>query len=287
MCCEETRYCFHLELHEGKIETDFQAEGLGASVILKNISQVSNPSNHIFYVDNFFISHTLMKYLEGKNVRATGTVRYNRTNKCPFKSDDLMKKESRGTYDVRCDEENNIFAAVWKDSNVVKALSNRQGIEPTIRKESGSFRAEKKNITLPQFICICNYNKYIGGVDQMDWMVNKYRIKIKLKKWYFPICTNLINMTVVNGHVLYEMVNGKIPLREFRRILARAYLPMSSISDPKLCGRPHLRQLSTKCVPDDIRKSHVGHFTERTEDGRQRKCTVCKKMRESDAENAM
>ena len=67
---------------------------------------------------------------EGKNVRATGTVGYNRTDKCLFTSDNLMKKESCGTYDYRFNEENNIFAVVWKDNNVMKALSNHQRIEP-------------------------------------------------------------------------------------------------------------------------------------------------------------
>ena len=73
------------------------------------------------------------------------------------------------------------------------------------------------------------------------------------------------------------MVNGKIPLLEFRRILKRAYLSTSSISDPKLCGRTQLRQLSSKRVPEGIRKSHVVDFTERTEDDRQRKRVVWKK----------
>ena len=66
ICCGEAGCCFHFELYEGKTETDFPVEGWGASVILKNISQLSDPSNHIFNVDNFSISHTLMKYLGGK-----------------------------------------------------------------------------------------------------------------------------------------------------------------------------------------------------------------------------
>ena len=61
-------------------------------------------------------------------------------------------------------------------------------------------------------MCICDYSKYMGGVDKMDWMINMYRIKIKSKKWYFPIFTNLVDMTVVNAHVLHEMVNGEISL---------------------------------------------------------------------------
>ena len=65
MCHEETGYCFYFELYERKTEIDFPVEGLGASVILKNISQVSDASNHIFYFDNFFTRQTLMKYRGG------------------------------------------------------------------------------------------------------------------------------------------------------------------------------------------------------------------------------
>ena len=131
-------------------------------------------------------------------------------------------------------------------------------------KELNQFRrylailGEEKNVTLLQPMCVCDYNKYMGGVDKMDWMVSKYRIKIESKKWYFTMFTNLIDMAVVNAHVLYEMVNGKISLLEFRRILTRTDLSTSSISDPKLCGRPHFRQLPTKHAPNNIRKSHVG-----------------------------
>lgn len=276
MCCAETGFCFHAELYEGKQVETFPVEGVGASVILKNISLVENPMDHVFYFDNFFTSHTLMKILAQKKVRATGTVRYNRTNKCSFKKDDEMKKEIRGTYDYRFDENNDIFAVTWKDNNIVKVLSNHQGLEP-IHHVSRYSRTDKKPATVPQPKCISDYNKYMGGVDKLDWLVNKYRIKIRGKKWYFPIITNLIDVIAVNAHVLYEKANWKIPFLDFKRAIARTYLATPSISDPKRFGRPSLRKLSSKRVPEDIRKSRDGHFIERTEGGKQRKCAVCKK----------
>ena len=115
------------------------------------------------------------------------------------------------------------IAVVWKDNNIVKVLSNHQGIEP-IQKVSCYSRSEKKKFSLPQQNCISDYNKYMGGVDKMYRMVNKYRIKIKSKKYHFPTFTNLIDMTIVNAHVLFEIGNGKIPLLEFRRFSARTYL---------------------------------------------------------------
>ena len=56
----------------------------------------------------------------------------------------------------------------------------------------------------------------MGGVDKMDWLINKYRTKIRAKKWYFPFFTNMIDMAVVNAHVLYCMANEKNPTAEIQ-----------------------------------------------------------------------
>ena len=44
----------------------------------------------------------------------------------------------------------------------------------------------------------------------MDWVINKYRIKICAKKWYFPVFTNHVHMAIMNANVLYCMANDKI-----------------------------------------------------------------------------
>lgn len=68
----------------------------------------------------------------------------------------------------------------------------------------------------------------MGGVDKLDWWVNKYHI-IRGKKLYFSIITNLIDVIAVNAHVLYEKANGKIPFFDFKRAIARTYLATPSI----------------------------------------------------------
>ena len=62
-CCSSMGYCFHFDLYEGKQEQPSAVTGLRASVILKNISKVSNPSDHIFLLIFFFTSFELMKKL--------------------------------------------------------------------------------------------------------------------------------------------------------------------------------------------------------------------------------
>ncbi|XP_065653081.1 piggyBac transposable element-derived protein 2-like [Hydra vulgaris] len=146
------------------------------------------------FILNFFTSFELMKDLKEKNIAATGTVRSNRMNSCPIKSDNEMKKEHRGAFDYCFDVKNQIFGVVWKDNNCVKMLSNHQALQP-LQKVSRWSRTEKKQVKIPQLQCIQRYNKYMDGMDKLDWYINKYRIEIRLMKWNFSIFTNLIDMT--------------------------------------------------------------------------------------------
>ncbi|CAK9801055.1 PiggyBac transposable element-derived protein 3 [Anthophora plagiata] len=275
MCCAETGYCYHTELYTGKRNEDCELQGLGESVIMKNIELLENPSNHVFYFDNIFTSFQLMKTLKEKNILATGTVRSNRLNKCPIKSDYEFKNELRGSLDYRFDMNNEIFCVVWKDNKCVKVLSNHQGIQPLTNVTRWS-KSEKQQIKIDQPYCISNYNKFMGGVDKLDWNVNKYRIKIRGKKWYFPILTSIIDTTVVNAYVLYCHANKVTSLLKFRRNIARAYLQRASPSNPKNRGRPSLQKQASKRVPESVRTDPIGHYLERTLQGKQRKCAVCK-----------
>lgn len=145
MCCGESGYCYNAEVYEGKSNSSVEKDtnGLGMSVILNNISVIDNPEEHCFYFDNFFTSFDLMKNLKDRNISATGTVRYNRMNNCPIKTDREMKKEYRGAFDYRYDQINEIFGLVWKDNSNVKMLSNNLQVLPLARVPRWS-RTEKK-----------------------------------------------------------------------------------------------------------------------------------------------
>ena len=184
MSCSDTGYCFYFDLNEGKKATELPISGLGASAVSNMIAKVNIPSDHIFYFDNFFTSFDLIKVLIEKSVSASGTVRINRTNKCPLSTNDILKKQDRGFYDYQMDSKSDIFAVVWKDNNNVKMLSNHQGTLP-VQKVKRSSRQNKKQVTLNQPKCIADYNSHKGGVDKMEWLINKYRIKIRAKNGTF------------------------------------------------------------------------------------------------------
>lgn len=110
MCCSETGYCFHMDIYGRKNEEEQLVSGVGASVIMKMAFFLQYPGEYEIFFDNFFTSFELLMKLKERNIKATGTVRYNRMNKCPLKPDNTMKKEQRGAYDYRYDEKNDIFA---------------------------------------------------------------------------------------------------------------------------------------------------------------------------------
>ena len=203
-------------------------------------------------------------------------MRSNRMNKCPIRCDSDMKKEHRGAFDYSFDKINQVFGLVCKDNNTVKMLSNHQEVLPLHRASRWS-KAEKRQLSIPQPDAVHHYNKDMGGVNKLDWLIQKYRIKIRAKKWYFPVFTNAVDMTLVNAHAIYCMANGNIPLLNFRRMVAREYLNMYSLSNPKKIGRPSYSVSAQQRVPDGIRKDPAGHYLARTLAGKQRKCAVCKK----------
>ncbi|GFR28184.1 DDE_Tnp_1_7 domain-containing protein [Trichonephila clavata] len=89
--------------------------------------------------------------------------------------------------------------------------------------------------------------------------------------------TNAVDVALVNAHTIYCIANGKMPLLNFRREVARFYLNLHSVSDPKNCGRPSYSVSSQKRVPEDVRKNPQGHYLERTLDGKQRNVRFVKK----------
>lgn len=75
------------------------------------------------------------------------------------------------------DNDNEMFAVVWKDNNNVKFMSNHQDVNPNKNVKRWS-RQKKKEVAIQQPRSIANCNESMGGVDKMDWHINKYRIKI-------------------------------------------------------------------------------------------------------------
>jgi hypothetical protein len=120
MMCSSNGYPYNLQIYSGKDSEELGP--LGSRVINKMISIIEKPSDHELYFDNFFTSYDLFIDLKNKGMRATGTVRDNRTSRCPLPDIKQFKKEMRGSHEYRND--GSVEFIRWNDNSVVTIGSN-------------------------------------------------------------------------------------------------------------------------------------------------------------------
>ncbi|KAF2892692.1 hypothetical protein ILUMI_13482 [Ignelater luminosus] len=106
--------------------------------------------------------------LRSRGYHGTGTVRENRIPRnCSITTSNSMKKKSRGEYDFRLAQEQNILILKWLDNAAVTAASTLYGSEPVTHVQRYSQRDKKKiQVNMPQLIA--QYNKVMSGTDRMD-----------------------------------------------------------------------------------------------------------------------
>lgn len=177
--CGEDGYCYCFSLYTGK-ETQQLSDPLGTRVVLKMLSIVENPKSHCVYFDNFFTSHELLHRLREMQFRATGTIRENRTAKCPVQATKELEKLPRGSYDYRFDNKNKILLVKWNDNKCVSMATNFDTINPEASVARWS-KEQKGKVLVAQPKVIYNYNQYMGGVDHHDWLLEKHSIAIRGK----------------------------------------------------------------------------------------------------------
>lgn len=203
------------------LPTNYKSMGLGSSVILQYAdvlhSRWQNMPFHLFF-DNFFTCIPLLSELENRGLKATGTVRENRTGKCPLSDSKKMKKTTRGTFEL-ARSDNGIIICKWNDNSVVNVASNSLQVYPTNLVKRYSHK-EKRKVNIEQPSIIKTYNINMGGVDRCDQNISLYRISIRGKKWYFPLICHCIDMALQNAWQLHRINMGDKDQLSFRRAVA-------------------------------------------------------------------
>lgn len=266
--CGSEGYCYNFSLYCGKEFHARKDTPLGTRVVMKLIENIGNPSGYTLYFDNFFTSIDLLKSLGEEGYRATGTIRENRINReCPLEEPKSMRKKERGTCDFAYDKNSEILLVRWNDNSIVTTATNFSTLEPFFdvkRRVKG--HKDKINVKMPNLIN--SYNKHMGGVDHHDWLAGLYAVKIRGKKWYWPLFIRTLDMAVVNAWIMHKAVNKSdaLNLKEFRRAITTVYLKKST---NRTKGRPRIFSMPSS-AEDDVRKDGVGHFLLKRE--KQRRC---------------
>ena len=176
MLCSSDGFPYNFEIYCGKDSS--RTSPLGSHVVKKMLGPVPNKSQHIVFFDNFFTSHTLLNDLAAENVRACGTIRDNRTGRCPLMSKKDCQKKPRGMFDFRSD--GSVVCVKWNNNCPVTVASNYCGVNPIQKVER---RVKKKKIVDQPFL-IKMYNQGMEGIDVCNKLLSSYRPRLRSRKWW-------------------------------------------------------------------------------------------------------
>ncbi|KAI5702090.1 hypothetical protein M8J75_016494 [Diaphorina citri] len=107
----------------------------------------------------------------------------------------------------------------------------------------------------------------MGGTDLMDENVNRYRVSIWSKKWWWAIFTCCLHVAVQNAWVLYKReVNAGMTQLQFRREIVQHDLVRYK-TQPR-----HARQPRVASSALDTRFDRTDHLVAVIPDRRRRRC---------------
>ena len=265
--CDSDGYPYHIIPYHGKEEAA-NSTPLDTRVV-NNLMQVirnnSDVMQHKLFFDNFFSSFKLLTSLASQFIRAVGTVRENRINHATqnMKSNKELKRSGRGSFDYRSD--GLVYVAKWNDNSIVHVCSNYSTHEPLHKCKR---RVKGATLDVPQPHLISTYNKGMGGVDLLDCLSASYRPSIRSKKWYWPLFTNVLNVSLVSAWRAHcHVTNHNLSHLEFLRHVTLALLNYESSSSERLP--------QGGAYPVD--KSRFDGINHTLASGTQGRCKVCKK----------
>ena len=214
--CTADGYLLHAEPYCGSA-TQLKNTGCdqGADVVLGLVEKCGlRPGHHVTF-DNFFSSLPLLEQLSAACFGGTGTIRENRVPKdATLISSAELNKKKRGSLSSICTDD--ISLVRWKDNRTVTMASNKHGVEP-IQKASRWSKEEKKKVIVDMPASVDVYNRTMGGVDLHDQFVANYRVRIRSKKWWWPLFIWNINSAAVNAWLMFRRLGHDVTLLEFVR----------------------------------------------------------------------
>lgn len=270
----KTGYTYTFEIYTGKRLTKTK-NGLGYDVVMSLKHDLFNQGYHL-YIDNFYSSLKLFQDLFTQGCFCTGTVRDNRignSKKCQSKI--LPKNAPRGS--SKWYRDGQLVYVKWKDTKEVTIMSTywqATGTNTVKRKKKsdGSYVVQNVNIPPP----IADYNQNMGGVDLSDQLIKYYNAVKKTKKWWKVLFYHFIDMSIVNGFILYKMSEGTLDQKSFRQEIAQTLVQdyIYEVASPQ-AGRPTRSTVRAKHCPIPlVSPTEIVDKCDRATSGK-RNCKLC------------
>lgn len=226
------------------------------------------PKGSCIYMDNYFTSLPLMDTLCKEELFVIGTIRSDRIEKAPLQD---LKKSVRGSFCSLEEHKGDITLVRWNDNSQVTLVTNIKSDEVFLVGSCKRWkRSKRKQVTVSQPNIVKLYNKKMGGVDLFDKLRGHYRIRIRSRKWYWPLFRFCLNGSIINLWLLYRHVDKKMSLLEFTRQVV-----ITLLASPNVEKRRGVAPKTKNQLLDATRLDGKGYVVDKIET--QRRCAACGK----------
>lgn len=262
LCDVDTSYVLKIIVYTGSSTNITEDRSLGVSgAVVTTLMKDYLHKGHVLYIDNWYTSPHLVEFLHENQTGTCGTVRGNRKGLPTF-----QKKLNKNEIDVF--HTNVQLAIKWHDKRDVHILTTVATAEMK--------DIDKKDVVTKEIIkkpdCIIDYNNKMGAVDKVDMQTSFVEISRKSIKWYKKLFFHLMDISLYNAFVAYQVNTGNKPsIYDFRLKvvggLIENYKRPSAPKRIKVTGETPLR-LTERHFPIVIPQTA-------TKGRSQRRCYVC------------
>ena len=216
LCDSGNSYCWSLDVNA--------TEGIGTKYPASP-RHLSQQVAH-FYMDNFYNSVELAESLLKDKVHTGGTMRLKRgQGKDVRLAGTKQNKLAKGQSVAR--DNGKVMTICCMDKKPVGVLSSKHNgsmIEISRRKKGGHGEIE---VFKPA--CICDYNQHMSGIDRMDQMISYYPCSRKSFKWWKKLLFYVLEISIHNADVLYNLRGKKMSLYDFQLTIVRAFCKVDDV----------------------------------------------------------
>ena len=270
LCDSTTGFCANFSVYCGRDDDDQDASlDLGCKVVMRLMRDRLQRYHHV-YADNFFTSVHLAEALLRSGTYLCGTTRSTRRD---FTKGVVGVRLAAGE-SVKWTNDANVTVIKWHDKrDVYMVVTNDAGGDEVVQA-----RRKRQEVQLTVPTCIRSYNRLMGGVDHMDQMRSYYGVGRAGPKWWKYLFWGLINIGLVNAHVLWSLCHRPLPSN--KRIYALKSFKMQLVhnlvdgfhADRRILLPAVVSKLTMeRVIDDDLVAGHpLVQFA-----GRKRVCHVC------------
>lgn len=153
---------------ETSVSVQHSRLGLGGSMVMQIVESLPQGKSFKLFMDNNLTSVKLFLELKEMGILTSGTIRANRLLGCTIRMEKETRKEGTGSSDQKVSEDGSIVLVRWQVSGLVNMASAQVGLGNVSTAKSWS-EATKKHIGIEYADVISQYNKCMGGVDNLDF----------------------------------------------------------------------------------------------------------------------